>query len=121
MLEGTIFAPGDYDECIELSTPTDEGMFCMVEVLMRSKMKGDGDSTTVGQSLSQLVPMKGFFNPRFAICLPASCTEQDVISLIRSSLEGYPMTVSENISCQTKRDLEIGFFTNLSLPQQLSV
>lgn len=79
LLEGNLIDLGMYDECVEVRGNTTDadirGRHCMysIDVNLRSA------SSTLGN-------YENLLKPTFSICLPSSCTAEDVMHLLNSAL-----------------------------------
>lgn len=78
LISGTVTSLGDYDECLgsksEDVDPSFQGRHCVVEL-----------QPPLYSNETRLHPVLGFFNPSFAVCVPSSCSQDDLVSILSQS------------------------------------
>lgn len=119
-MDGSISGFGDFDQCLNLKTPSGDGNYCMLEFKMKNSLEHVLDKDSIGESLGNLFPLSGFFNPRIAICVPSKCSEDDILGVMGNSLESYPFSVGSTISCQTQTEIDTRA-SRLTVEQKLSM
>ena len=87
VLEGKIVSFGDYDQCLninhDIASSIGNGQYCVAEVELSNIVQG-----SINVSLSEIFPAFNYYHPRYSICMPASCSEKDVVNIINWSLYG---------------------------------
>lgn len=122
-LDGTFTSYGDFDQCLELSA--DEGnvheeyrtQYCIVPVSQLGSQVNDWDQFQEQMILERLdEPRKirlkavSIFKDHahlYGLCLPSTCSVNDVSLIVRRSLEGLPMEVHKDIHCDTRDSVSL--------------
>ena len=122
LLVGTVTDFGDYDSCLYAETPTDfqhpafSGKFCMAEFVPR---KG----SALDQLLGNDVPALGFFNLTLAVCMPSTCSEEDIKAFLSSSYVNDKLQLihvnGEKMACDTKYSVSWEYRLKNLIPSQV--
>ena len=96
LIGGTVTSLGDYDQCLGTKSedvdPSFQGKHCMIE-LQPPLYSNETRLHPVHRlhpvprlhPVHRLHPVLGFFNPAFAVCVPSSCSEDDLIIILSES------------------------------------
>jgi hypothetical protein len=117
LLDGTLVSFGDFDLCLEIDGQV-TGQYCLLQIGVKNETSISGQE--IHREMKSLTPMLNFFHPRIGICVPDSCTPAEVIRLVQHRLRHHPVTVRNEVSCQTKSQMDHRL-TRLSLPQKVSL
>ena len=98
-MTATVTSFGDYDQCLNVRGPHHDGSHCMVQL----RMNVDNEPTQVGDLLNQTLPKLGHFYLIQGLCMPSSCSHDEIRSIVSKTLESFPLlTVQEQFKCDTR-------------------
>ncbi|KAI1303711.1 Nose resistant to fluoxetine protein 6 [Halotydeus destructor] len=127
LFESTISSFGDYNECLDISTPDFDGQYCMPDLFplktQRQHTTWPGPSreerAASGRvNLGDIAVFKGMsFN--FALCVPSTCKAEEVRNVLAVVLEPYFLKPAGALSCDTKQS--ISYATRLSNLTKLQI
>lgn len=109
LLDGTISAFGDYDQCLRIVSEKLTGKYCTIK--LRSSSILTSDSSEVGQSLSKSAFLFNTFPMSLGICFPSTCSNDDVHTIATEYLAskylsvGGSKSVKEAIVCDTSESV----------------
>lgn len=113
ILQGNVLALGDYDACMYIkadvgSKRSFQGMHCSIEV----ELDDATNKSSYGKIYTDHLPALGAFHPKYSMCLPSSCTTQEIEYMVKTRISRYPMKLSTpkpyplefdtKITCDTK-------------------
>ncbi|KAI1303721.1 hypothetical protein HDE_02213 [Halotydeus destructor] len=120
LFESTLASFGDYNECLDINTQSFTGQYCMPDLFpLKTKRQ---HATWPGPSrkeraasgrvnLGDIAVFRGLsFN--FGLCVPSTCTVDEIRSILAIVLEPYLLKPAGDISCDTKKS--ISFETRFS-------
>lgn len=92
ILNGNYYDLGMYDQCIRVkghSNPSNiGGQYCSVFVEMPTESIPDGESVFIVQKISVYNPIaNGEISFGAAVCLPSSCSDDDVTNFVNASIQ----------------------------------
>ncbi|KAI1303725.1 hypothetical protein HDE_02217 [Halotydeus destructor] len=128
-LESTVTSFGDYDECLDIHTPGFDGQYCMPDLFpLKTKEQqtrwprpSRSERAATGKvNLGDIAVFKGMsFN--FALCVPSTCTAEEVRNVLAVVLEPYLLKPAGALSCDTKGSVSYGTrLSNLTLHQTVA-
>ena len=80
-MDGTITGLGDFDQCLEINSPSGYGQYCLFELFFKNMTKSvDGDR--IDEYLTEVLPIVNYFNPRIALCLPSKCSQNELVQFV---------------------------------------
>lgn len=105
ILDGTTASFGDYDGCLSLQFDHQhgEGQYCTVTMAL----KDPGNSSAVGSLYYKALPYLGAFDLSFGLCLPSTCSRDEVETFVLARTAKYPLQLS------TYKELPLDFDTPL--------
>lgn len=93
---------GDYNQCIESSKADDAGSYGVQYCLTALELNHDSTEAFSRMSNISLVKTTNL-NLKLGLCLPKSCSEVDILNVLRSILESSQITEviqSQSVQCQ---------------------
>lgn len=101
---------GDYDQCLSLSTDEYEdnnfiGKYCSFKVAPALTL--NASNREIDRVLLEQVPVFEYYHIQQSICLPSTCSDNDVESLIEFVLRGLPLQRRLNLHCDTKETVSL--------------
>ncbi|PSN54851.1 hypothetical protein C0J52_12407 [Blattella germanica] len=133
ILKGNVNQFGDFDQCLAIETDESsniEGKYCLASVDIDATSLIDNDTETLHKAvylaksyefIKSTYRDPGQFAPRFttinwAVCVPASCSPEDVQQSLVDALQDYNETIGVSFDvhvdpemCYTKSDAEKSF------------
>jgi hypothetical protein len=119
---GTVTDFGEYDSCLHAHTPPDfedttfSGKFCMTEFLPKK-------DSPLDKLLGNNVPALGFFNLTLAVCMPSTCSEQDIKVFLSSPHVKNELQLvlvnDEKMACDTKYSVSWEYRLRNLIPSQI--
>ena len=85
-LEGTVSSFGDYDQCLDITVEDDpglQGQYCLVKFSIDKEKKS---SLKIISELKNVIPIANFYHPLHGLCIPSSCSRQDLIKMLGSNI-----------------------------------
>ena len=128
LLDGTVSSFGDYDECLDIRSPTDEldlwGKHCLLKFTAGSLLQQKNESGSLSQIASEVrdaLYLFDTFTLNLGFCVPSSCDANDLRFLLSPQLEASLLKLHPDpIFCDTHESNSITF-NKLSLPQLISM
>ena len=136
ILDGTISSYGDYDQCLQQS-----GTFCMVRLQVDHQQASvdssrhhssdisstdSRDEKTVNSvpsmpeihaKVDEILPIFAYFYLNMGLCMPSSCSAQDVATIVNKTLSSspsnplihhsLPVSTYRNITCDTAQSITL--------------
>lgn len=127
LIDGTITDLGSYDECLAIEGPTDiRGKYCLAKwslslpprpqhLTLQSRVFNFTGSAIAGTFLDDLGKFAHAFYDRFGrigICMPSSCSKEDLQQVIDSSIKGSHFYLSVSY-CEVESEGHV--FSNLQI------
>ncbi|KAI1303636.1 hypothetical protein HDE_02093 [Halotydeus destructor] len=121
LLDGTVSSFGDYDQCLNIKTTIEGekviGQYCILSLALD---KGILASSDVGQDLNKAIPPANYYHPLLSLCLPSTCSQEDVHQLVSMTTQGSAYQLLKVSHCDTRESLAFSF-TKLTRAQTLSL
>ena len=122
-LDGTFTSYGDFDQCLELSFDQDQGderyttQYCTVPVSQLGPRVNDWDQLQeeairerVDEPRKIRLKAVSIFKDHahmYGLCLPSTCSVDDVSLIVGTALDGLPMEVHQDIHCDTRDSVSL--------------
>ena len=101
-MSATVTSFGDYDQCINIHGSDYSGSHCMVQV----RMNIGNVETEVDVLLNETNPKFGHFYPIHGLCMPSTCSSDEIRSIVSKTLDTFPLlSVQGHFKCDTKKSI----------------
>lgn len=123
---GTTSSFGDYDECLDIQSDDDDddhnnfvGKYCTISFKTDNTSFGP-EKTPVEEKLASVYPTANFYYPISGICIPSSCSKDDVQRILLSTFPKYNLQLLNVTNCDTKEST--GFnYDNTTIQQKIAM
>lgn len=121
--DGTVTSLGDYDECIEIKSPTVddvEGKYCLIDIFpIGYKNRAKRTDGKISLNSMQYFNASAYY---FGLCFPSKCSTSDVKKLVQHVLKPFPLMVEGDLNCDTKQSNTLAHrFKHMSLGTKISL
>lgn len=86
-LHGTVSSFGDYDQCLNINRGKDSssvtGQYCTIKLAVDFNLTRSEKLSAIQSSILNHVPTFGYYYKQIALCLPSTCSPDDIDSIVK--------------------------------------